>query len=53
MQDLNLKHKLLAMTSNSTGNNRTLVEHLHKRLLKEFDNKHDNKLSNLKPLIQF
>ena len=53
LQDLNLKHKLLAVTSDSAGNNGTLVEHLHKRLLKEFDNKHNNELGNLKPLMRF
>jgi hypothetical protein len=53
LQDLNLKHKLLAVTSNSASNNSTLVEHLHKRLLDEFDNEHDNELGNLKPLMRF
>jgi hypothetical protein len=53
LQDLNLKHKLLAVTSDSASNNNTLVEHLHKRLLDEFDNEHNNELSNLKLLMRF
>ena len=51
LQDLNLKHKLLAVTSDSAGNNGTLVEHLHTRLLDEFDDKHDDELDNLKALM--
>jgi hypothetical protein len=53
LQDLNLKHKLLAITSDSASNNRTLVEHLYERLLDEFDNELDEDISNLKPLMQF
>jgi hypothetical protein len=53
LQDLNLKHKLLAVTSNSASNNGTLVEHLHERLLDEFDNELDEDIGNLKPLMRF
>jgi hypothetical protein len=53
LQDLNLKHKLLAVTGDSASNNSMLVEHLHKRLLDEFDDEHNNELGNLKPLMQF
>jgi hypothetical protein len=53
LQDLNLKHKLLAVTSNSASNNRTLVKHLYERLLDEFDDELDEDIGNLKPLMQF
>jgi hypothetical protein len=53
LQDLNLKHKLLAITSDSASNNGMLVEHLYERLLDEFDNELDEDISNLKPLMQF
>jgi len=51
--NLNLKHKLLAMTSNSISNNYTLIKHLHNQLLTEFDKEKDLKLSNLKLLMRF
>jgi hypothetical protein len=35
LQDLNLKHKLLAVTGDSASNNGTLVDHLYERLLDE------------------
>ena len=53
LQDLNLKHKLLAVTSDSASNNGTLVEHLYERLLDEFDDELDEDISNLKLLMQF
>jgi hypothetical protein len=53
LQDLNLKHKLLAVTSDSASNNGTLVEHLHERLLDEYDDEIDEDVGNLKPLMQF
>jgi hypothetical protein len=53
LHSLNLKQKLLAITGDSASNNNTMVEHLHTRLLDEFDNEHDNKLGNLKLLIRF
>jgi hypothetical protein len=42
LQDLNIKHKLLAIVSNSASNNSTLVNYLHKQLLNEFNNKLSN-----------
>ena len=53
LQDLNLKHKLLAVTGDSASNNGTLVEHLHEQLLDEFDNELDKDIGNLKPLMWF
>ena len=53
LQDFNLKHKLLAVTSNSASNNGTLVEHLFERLLDEFDEEPDEDNGNLKPLMRF
>jgi hypothetical protein len=57
LQDLNLKHKLLAVTSDSASNNgtlvETLVEHLYERLLDEFDDELDEDIGNLKPLMRF
>jgi hypothetical protein len=53
LQDLNLKHKLLAITSDSASNNGMLVEHLYERLLDEFDDELDEDIGNLKPLMWF
>lgn len=54
IQFLNIMHKLLAVTSDSVGNNRTLVLHLHQHLLKHYNNEFDDEFEfNIKPLMQF
>jgi hypothetical protein len=53
LQDLNLKHKLLAVTGDSASNNGTLVDHLYEQLLDEFGDELDEDIGNLKPLMQF
>ena len=54
LQDLKLERKLLAITSDSASNNRTLVKHLHHQLLKTYNDKVDTIFkSNLQPLMQF
>lgn len=53
LEDLKVKHKLLAVTSDSASNNGTLVNHLYTQLLNEFNDKLDEDFGNLKPLMQF
>jgi hypothetical protein len=54
LQYLNIIYKLLAVTSDSAGNNGTLVPHLHQHLLKHFDDEFDNEFEfNIKPLMPF
>jgi hypothetical protein len=52
LQDLNIKHKLFAIVSDSASNNSTLVDHLHKQLLNEFNNKLSD-VFNSKLVIRF
>lgn len=51
VKDLNLKAKLLIVTSNSVSNNRTLINHLHNSLLHEFNNTLDKEYGNFKLLM--
>jgi hypothetical protein len=54
IQFLNIMHKLLAVTSDSTSNNGTLVTHLHQHLLKHYDDEFDDEFEfNMKSLMQF
>jgi hypothetical protein len=54
IQLLNIMHKLLAVTSDSASNNRTLVPHLHQHLLKHYDDEFDDEFEfNIKPLMRF
>jgi hypothetical protein len=53
LRDLTIKHKLLAITGDNASNNDTLVEHLHRMLLEEFDDTIDQDLGNLKPIMRF
>jgi hypothetical protein len=45
--------KLFAITADNAPNNGTLVEHLHRQLLKQFDNKVDLDFGNSQLIMQF
>lgn len=56
LRNLSIMHKLLATTSDSASNNRTLVPHLHQHLLKHFNNELDDEFEvevNMKLLMQY
>ena len=53
LEDLVIELKLLAITSDNAPNNDTLVEHLHQKLLKQFDNKVDPNFGNTRPIMRF
>jgi hypothetical protein len=53
LEGLRISRKLLALTADNALNNNTLVEHLHRRLLTQFDDEVDPELSNIKPVMQF
>jgi hypothetical protein len=53
LEQLRVLQKLLALTTDNASNNDTLVEHLHRQLLTQFDDKVDPKLSNIKPIMRF
>jgi hypothetical protein len=53
LQELQIKYKLLAVTSNSTTNNNTFIASLYSILLQEFDNKIDRDFDNIKEIMCF
>ena len=57
LRELGLRQKLLAITADNASNNGTLVDHLHKELLCEFDDYLDPDLEisggSPKPLMRF
>jgi hypothetical protein len=50
---LDFLQKLLAITADNASNNDTLVEHLHHRLLEQFDDEVDLEYGNARPIMQF
>ena len=53
LEDLVIEPKLLAITCDNAPNNDTLVEHLHQKLLKQFDDEVDPDFSNTQPIMRF
>ena len=51
LDELDIAPKLLTITGDNAGNNRTLCDSLHEQLLKKYNNNDDR--FRIRPLIQF